>query len=123
MAGASAKAGSTVLKSVILVGQTPALRLHMNVNETGASPTVWRYAHFDSHGEFTQKRAVLMACLQKVQKMASDYDALRSSAIQKVAEFAALNYPRKMLWTACTTMGVTTRSTAWFRVREQLPCM
>ena len=94
-----------------------------NVNETGASPTVWRYAHFDSHGEFTQKRAVLMACLQKVQKMASDYDALRSSAIQKVAEFAALNYPRKMLWTACTTMGVTTRSTAWFRVREQLPCM
>ena len=53
--------------------------------------------------------------------MASDYDVVRSSALQKVSEFAALKYPRKMLWTACTTMGVTTRDTAWFRVREQLP--
>jgi hypothetical protein len=29
MARASAEAGRTVLKSVILVGQTPALRLHI----------------------------------------------------------------------------------------------
>ena len=92
-----------------------------NVNTMGTDPTVWRYAHFDSQGEFKQKRATLMACLQKVQKMASDYDVVRSSALQKVSEFAALKYPRKMLWTACTTMGVTTRDTAWFRVREQLP--
>jgi len=92
-----------------------------NDNALGMPPKIWRYAHFDSHGDFGQKRATLMACLSKVQKMASDSDVLRESAIQKVAEFARLNYPRKMLWTACTTMGVTTRHPTWFRVREQIP--
>ena len=58
-----------------------------------------------------------MACLQKVQKMASDKNTLEMSARQKLAEFARLGYPRRMLWTACTTMAVTTRCTAWFRVR------
>ena len=62
-----------------------------------------RYAYFDSHGDFNRKRAVLMACLQKVQNMASDGAALRLSASQKLAEFSNLRYPRKMLWTACTT--------------------
>ena len=91
-----------------------------NDNAIGEEQRIWRYAHFDSHGEFKQKRAVLMACLQKVQKMASDGYALRMSATQKLAEFSNLQYPRKMLWTACTTMGVSTRNTVWFRVREQL---
>ena len=91
-----------------------------NVNSNDEPHKVWRYAHYDSHGEFSQKRAVLMACLHKVQKMASDRDALRMSANKKLAEFHNLGYPRKMLWTACTTMGVTTRNTIWFRVREQL---
>ena len=91
-----------------------------NTNSEGESPKVWRYAHFDSHGDFKRKRAVLMSCLQKVQKMASDGAALRLSAGQKLAEFSNLRYPRKMLWTACTTMGVSTRNTIWFRVREQL---
>ena len=91
-----------------------------NTNSSGEPPKVWRYAHFDSHGDFTQKRAVLMACLQKVQKMASDGAALRMSAQQKLAEFSNLCYPRKMLWTACTTMGVSTHHTMWFRIREQL---
>ena len=91
-----------------------------NDNAIGEEQRIWRYAHFDSHGEFKQKRAVLMACLQKVQKMASDGYALRMSATQKLAEFTNLQYPRKMLWTACTTMGVSTRNTVWFRVREQL---
>ena len=27
---------------------------------------------------------------------------------------AVLRYPKKVLWTACTTMGVSTRDTAWF---------
>ena len=90
-----------------------------NDNALGKQPKIWRYAHFDSYGEFKQKRAVLMACLQKVHKMASDGAALWMSATQKLAEFVNLNYPRKMLWTACTTMGVSTRNTVWFRVREQ----
>ena len=54
-----------------------------NTNSGGEAPKVWRYAHFDSHGDFNRKRAVLMACLQKVQKMASDGAALRLSASQK----------------------------------------
>ena len=94
-----------------------------NTNEIGKEPSVWRYAHYDSATDFKQKRAVLMACLQKVQKMARDGAALQLSASQKLAEFSNLRYPRKMLWTACTTMGVTTRDTAWFRVREHLPFM
>ena len=65
--------------------------------------------------------ATLMACLRKVHGMASDGLALRSSALQKLAEFAALRYPPKLLWSACTTMGVATRDTIWFRVREKIP--
>ena len=96
-----------------------------NVNVAGAAPVTWRYAHYDSHTNFDQKRAVMMACLRKVHNMASDSAVLRTSAIQKVAEFARLRYPRKLLWTACTTMAVNTQDPAlrnsWFRVREQIP--
>ena len=92
-----------------------------NQNTPGEAPKVWRYAHFDSHTDFTQKRAVMMACLKKVHNMCSDQRLLRESAVQKMAEFASLRYPRKMLWTACTTMGVKTRCPAWFRAREAIP--
>lgn len=94
-----------------------------NTNELGDEPTVWRYAHFASYAPFVQKKAVLMATLRKVQAMASDDRALSKSGIQKIAEFARLRYPKKMLWTACTTMGVSTRCTAWFRVRDALPSL
>ena len=50
--------------------------------------------YWNSHAPFMQKRALLQACLQKVAKMASDKDALYMSALQKIAEFAALQYPR-----------------------------
>ena len=60
-----------------------------NVNSPGQPPTVWRYAHFDSHADFTQKRATLMACLRKVHNMASDAAMLRDSAARKLFEFAA----------------------------------
>ena len=92
-----------------------------NKNECGEPPKVWRYAHFDSHGDFNQKRSVMMACLQKVGKMASDQHVLEKSASQKIAEFSRLRYPRKLLWSACTTMGVKSRNPAWFRARDQIP--
>ena len=92
-----------------------------NQNMQGESPKVWRYAHFDSYSGFEQKRSTLMACLSKVHKMASDQDILCDSAVQKIAEFSGLRYPRRLLWTACTTMGVKTRNPAWFRAREQIP--
>ena len=61
-----------------------------------------------------------MACLQKVHTMASDYDAIVTSGLHKVIEFLRLNYPKKMLWSACTTMAVKTRNTAWFRIRDRI---
>ena len=111
----------TFLETSFAITETNKVRHWLkNVNSNDEPQKVWRYSHYDSHGEFSQKRAVLMSCLQKVQKMASDGAALRMSANEKLAEFHNLGYPRKMLWTACTTMGVTTRNTIWFRVREQL---
>ena len=89
--------------------------------QRGQPPKIHRYAHFHSHADFSQKRATLTACLKKLQKMASDPIALKTSAVQKLAEFARLKYPSKLLWTACTTMGVNTRDPTWFRVREKIP--
>ena len=93
---------------------------HWLKNQNQRETAVWRYAHFDSHAPFSQKRAVLMACLLKVDKMASDERCRITSARQKLAEFIRLRYPRRMLWTACTTMGVKTRHTSWFKVRDYL---
>ena len=59
--------------------------------------------------------------VKELQKMASDPAAPKTSAVQKLAEFARLKYPSKLLWTACTTMGVNTRDPTWFRVREKIP--
>ena len=106
------------IDAIILEPSAPWLK---NDNIQGTDPKVVRYAHFHSHADFGQKRATLMACLRKVHGMASDGLALRSSALQKLAEFAALRYPPKLLWSACTTMGVATRDTIWFRVREKIP--
>ena len=59
-----------------------------------------------------------MACLKKVHTMASDKKALQQSAQDKLHEFYTLKYPAKMLWAACTTMGVQTRVPTWFDVRD-----
>ena len=68
-----------------------------NDNEPGEEPKTWRYAHFSlSYAPFTQKKGVLMACPKKVHGMASDQAALTRSATQKIAEFARLQYPRKL---------------------------
>lgn len=89
-----------------------------NENQPGKPPKVWRYAHYESHGEFYRKMGVIMACLKKVHQMASDPLARQRSAHWKLAEFRHLGYPHKMLWRACTTMAVNTRDTTWFRIRH-----
>ena len=66
---------------------------------------------------FEQKKSIMMACLKKVEKMASDNKLLYHSGLQKLHEFENLNYPLKMLWTACTTMGVISRNPTWFEIR------
>ena len=91
-----------------------------NENEAGKPQKVWRYAHFHSHMAHNQKKAVLKACLQKLYKMASNNAVLHTSAVQKLQEFGRLKYPYKLLWTLCTTMGVETRNTVWFDVRDTM---
>ena len=55
-----------------------------------------------------------------------DFDVARRRLVserlqaRKILEFRQLQYPRKMLWRACTTMGVSTRDPEWFRIRESL---
>ena len=109
----------TFLETSFEITATNSIR-HWLKNQNAQETKVWRYAHFASQAPFSQKRAVLMACLLKVEKMASDDCCLLQSASQKVAEFIRLQYPRRMLWTACTTMGVKTRNTVWFQVRDNL---
>ena len=92
-----------------------------NENLPNEDPKVWRYAHFHSHTAFKQKRAVLTACLKKVHFMANDNQALKDSAVQKLYEFIRLAYPCKLLWSACTTMGVQSRNPTWFDVRDTMP--
>lgn len=91
-----------------------------NENQPGQAAKVWRYAHFHSHMAFNQKKAVLKACLQKIQKMASDNGVLYTSAVQKLQEFGRLQYPYKLLWRMCTTMGVETRNATWFEIRDTM---
>ena len=90
-----------------------------NDNRPGEPPKVWRYAHWACYSDIEQKKATLMACLRKVHTMASDTQALARSAWAKIAEFLRLGYPLKVLWNACTTLGVSTRDPAWFKVRAR----
>ena len=69
---------------------------------------------------YEQKCTTLRACLKKVQNAASDDAALVTSGRKKLIEFLRLNYPLKLLWRTCTTLGVNTRNTAWFRIRDIL---
>ena len=91
-----------------------------NENDPRQPPKIWRYSHFRSHMAFAVKRGVINATLKKVQLMASDRRALYHSAIQKLAEFFNLGYPRRMLWTACTTLGVQSREPTWFDIRDDM---
>jgi hypothetical protein len=91
-----------------------------NTNEIGAPTKIWRYAHFDSYMPFAMKKAIMLACLKKVGKMASNNEALYNTAVQKVHEYLKLKYPPKMIWTACTTIGVHTRNPIWFDIRDYI---
>ena len=81
-----------------------------NDNTTERPHTIWRYQHFASATSFQQKRAVIMACTQKIQRMASDKKAIYDSAVQKLAEFARLKYPISVLRGVCTYMAATTHT-------------
>ena len=87
-----------------------------NENET----KIWRYNHFHSHGTFIQKRAILTACLRKVQKMASTRELLIHSGTSKIREFQKLAYPNSILKGVCTFLAATTGNDAWIAVRSTI---
>lgn len=111
-------AGDVFLETAFKVSDNQVRYWLKNDNNPGEPAKVWRYAHFSCYSSFEQKKVTMMACLTKVHKMASDKDARITSGIKKVTEFLRLKYPRKMMWSACTTMGVKTRDPSWFRIRE-----
>jgi hypothetical protein len=108
----------TFLESTFEVTKDNKIRYWLkNENEIGQEPKTWRYAHFHSYATFESKKGVMIATLKKLDKMASDDNALINSAIKKLHEFIILKYPAKLIWTACTSLAITTRNTAWFKIR------
>ena len=86
-----------------------------NENACGRT-TVWRYQHFRSHAPYKQKRALVTASLKRVHKMASDTDALRTSAMDKIREFTDLHYPYYLIKNACAHLAATTGERTWLHV-------
>ena len=91
-----------------------------NNNTIQQPAAVWRYQHFDSGASFNQKRAVMSAALKKVHHMSGDGEAMQHSAIQKLAEFARLGYPRGLLRQQCSRMAAITSDYEWIQVRDQV---
>ena len=81
---------------------------------------MWRYQDFRSHGTFDQKRALITMMMKKVHKMASDGQALKESALQKLEEFRRLRYPSGLLRGVCNFMFATTRASGWIAARHAL---
>ena len=52
--------------------------------------------------------------------MASDRAALNESALQKLAEFRELAYPKSVLRGVCSYMAATTGQYEWIRVRDEI---
>ena len=75
---------------------------------------------FHSNSPFLQKRATLVACLRKVQEMASGPHILYASALAKVEEFRRLRYPLSVLHKTCAYLGASTGEVAWLDVRDVL---
>ena len=88
-----------------------------NINEAGPMTAVWRYQHFKSYGGYTTKRATLFSTLTKVHKMASDDTQLLKSALAKLDEFKAVEYPAGIRKFACAIMARDYDSLIWRQVR------
>ena len=93
---------------------------HWLKNENDGETKIWRYKHFHSHGTVIQKRAILTACLSKVQKMASTRELLITSGRSKIREFQKLAYPNSILNGVCTFLAATTGNDAWIAVRNTI---
>ena len=110
---------NTFLESTFEIPQSGHIRYWLkNANED--SDKVWRYQHFYSYAALQQKRALLQACLQKVQKMASDSEAIYTSGWAKLEEFRKLKYPIWIRKSACSVMARIHREKTWLILRGNL---
>ena len=62
----------------------------------------------------------MIASLRKVHKMASDRRQLYYSATDKLREFIALQYPTKLLHSACNLLAYSTAVGTWTDVRNHI---
>ena len=89
-------------------------------NDNAERRKIWRYQHYRSHAPFAQKKALVIASLRKVHKMASDRRHIYDSAIDKLREFIALRYPLQLLRSACNFLGFSTGVNTWIRIRDHI---
>ena len=89
-----------------------------NDNEGRNEPQIWRYHHFQSYGNYTQKRATLLASLRKVHHMASDSKQLFFSGVDKLKEFANLDYPKGIRKFMCGIMARDTEDFTWYKIMQ-----
>ena len=89
-------------------------------NDNTTAHNVWRYQHYRSHAPFAQKRALVLATLRKVHRMASDKRCRYRSAMAKIREFIALTYPTTLLRSICNRLAYTTGDSTWVGVRNSI---
>ena len=67
-----------------------------------------------------QKKALIKACLKKVNSMASNATNLRNSALAKLKEFQQLGYPKSILKQICNYVATTTGNGKWINIRNDM---
>ena len=87
-------------------------------NDNEQERKIWRYHPWRSHAPFAQKKALLVMSLRKVHKMASSKEARYKSAIAKLREFIALQYPTYLLKSTCNLLAFTTGHRIWITIRN-----
>ena len=87
-----------------------------NTDET----KIWRYQHYDSYSPVAQKKALVKACLRKVNDMASNDRVMMESAKHKLQEFRRLEYPVAVLKQICNYIATTTGNRRWIHIRNGL---
>ena len=62
----------------------------------------------------------MLPCLRKVHKMTSDRRRRYLSALDKLREFIALDYPINLLRSSCNLLSFSTGDTTWIGVRNTI---
>ena len=93
------------------------LRWWLKNDNSAGQRRVWRYQDYRAHAPDSQKWALMVSALRRVDRMASDDLAIVESARDKLQEFAHLGYPAKMQRRACQTLATSTGRAVWRRVR------